>query len=1345
MRSRSKGRVRAAPMPYASAGPGSLAPPNGTQPLHPVIQTSSGGFVAVGISDHRSAAQSHFSRSSIVSLATAQTSADLDDAIMEAMESELFEGGGPELNAATSHRVGGGSSPQGCSTSRSCAVVAPAELAALAAGFARLPDRTGSACNVTAGSGTAVAAALSDGVSANAALAEILRCGSGGAARGTGGPISLADAAAMAAPPPLLVDLRALQMAGGSTDGAVQALPASGGVGAHAALHPATTTASATAGPHPSMFTTSGAFAVYGLANGPVRHDPRVTGIHSATAVMQRESSLQASVQQGQCRGEGGHYSALNGGMALQHRAAAALGVSGESSERALSHQHQHHRICSISSPVTGAHAPPALANAHPALAQAVASTALAASPGAGMQASSGVADGAVGGELNMPLAMPFASAAAASASADTVVGGKEDVQALGWDMSRPIGPCPVPGGPPRGSGSGRGGGSMGPGSASSYHPYTVAGSIAAAAFRSVNAFSGTPSLAAPGPTSTPNSLTAAQCSEFHTLGGPSSGSNVVLTGAWGSASALSGQHLPSGAYGARAGAAISASFSPLHLYGVLPDGPVASGAASNGLERAAISAATAASGRGSFDCGGGSGAVDDSVASAVRALLRLGPALGLPHPQPPPEYAEAISCPPAGAPGSPSRSPAAAAAASSPGNLSGAAPPAAPPPPAPPPVELLEFLEPCGQPAVDRYLQQLVLDPSPERHVFLCKRPLGSAACRAIASCLRVCPGIKSVTLSYCSITCDGLATLCDGLRCCRDLLVLDLSYNAIGDMGAAALAACLPDMPCLASLTLAGNADLADAGVAALAAATRGCAALRRVGLRGTAAGQLGLRDLAAALASNLRRSAAAARRAGVCGAYGGERMVTWDGTLGSGPQPAATGAAAAGNDGVFIAQLCALLRTLVQPALAAEQAVAEAVSELMVEAPAARVAAAAATAVAASGGEEAASPADGGDFDLLSAGSSAAGSRRRGSGAAVETLAGATSAAAATAVNGSHLPYHPGVIIVDPELREQFEVAMPTPRYEALVSALPRVYVGAEERLPLVVEVLCDEMALALRSKGLVIPPWRESAAMISKWQPKQSKLLIPSGSAGTGGMGGGASGPPSARSTGTGTGSGSVTPRVSLAGGMAGGMAGGGALTLPGVAGGGGAGGGSGGAAPMPVHWQHGGGRGGGGGEPSLGPAPSLGSVASAVDSSRGSKAESSAMGQSFGFRRCTSSNGFLLGSVGMSLSLNGPVLESPSASSTARPGSAKSRKSRAAAEAEAAAAAAAEAAAAAVAAAEVEAVGGISLGNGLAPARPQPRGPPEPCLSAASAIAATTKVAAAPLILMAAAGRGGGGR
>ncbi|KAG2433007.1 hypothetical protein HXX76_008734 [Chlamydomonas incerta] len=1046
----------------------------------------------------------------------------------------------------------------------------------------------------------------------------------------------------------------------------------------------------------------------------------------------------------------------------------------------------------------------PAL-GASPGSATAAAAVAVAAAAGAAGQHSAGsglfmaggeMAPRALGWSLSMDHAAPVLLAGGGAVAVR--VGAVPYVGSFGPTSAASIAAAAAT--PPRAGAAGAattGGTSLGlPGFSSG----PISGSIAAAAFRSMDAFAPQRSLAAP------------------SAGGGGRGCGG------GSAVIDPRLQLPNthagwpGGGGGSSIAAAAAPALPTQLFDNLPDdfaddpdpsgSPVRGGLNGTGgtlrLAKAAApdaafdvpapgsgAAGNAAAGNGDTAAAGACGLSQDGekMAAAVRALLRF----DLPfHPsQPPPDYDSATAAASAAAPGTHHATTTHAHAAhADPAFDDGAAPyapelpPPGPLPTMPLPASLLASLEPSGVAAVDRYLQQLLLDPSPERHVFLCKRPLGPAACRAVASFLALCPGaVKSITLSYCGITCDGLTALCEGLRSCRDLLVLDLSYNALADMGAAALAACLSDMPVLASLTLAGNAELGDAGVAALAAAARGCMGLRRVGLRGTAATTLGMKDLASALASNLRRAAA---RRGVPSPPRGplsglDRPVTWDGTVGS----AGVGGAAGGgisSDAVFITQLCSLLRTLVQPALPAEQAVAEAVAELLAEAPsllaarqshgsaaaaaapppsvssgpataaaaaarqvssaansgsggstrglrvlqdlraaervgpapsvptsaagaaeghsaappagatAARAAAAApesrfsnsnesAAATATGSGDHSASSSAGsgsvttvggasiatasgtatGDSDLLaylaeglmargydvavthalgggsggeclrnlrhtflsvtvplppglmpsgppspaaaavaaasmarsaatSAGSAAGGGAGGGAGgaAAASTLAGTlnrrrhsvaygTISAAAPPGGGAasgggaaalSLLYHPGVIIVDPELREQFEVAMPTPRYDALVAALPRVYVGAEERLPLVVEVLCDELALALRSKGLIIPPWRESAAMISKWQPKLSKLLVPGtpgyaqqmqqhqqqqqGSRRQSRDGGGGNGGGSGRS------SASVTPRVSLAGGIAFGF--------------GGAGVGGAAAMPVPVLWR-----------------------------------------------------------------------------------------------------------------------------------------------------------------------------
>ena len=59
--------------------------------------------------------------------------------------------------------------------------------------------------------------------------------------------------------------------------------------------------------------------------------------------------------------------------------------------------------------------------------------------------------------------------------------------------------------------------------------------------------------------------------------------------------------------------------------------------------------------------------------------------------------------------------------------------------------------------------------------------------------------------------------------------------------------------------------------------------------------------------------------------------------------------------------------------------------------------------------------------------------------------------------------------GLYLVDPKFREQFQIAHPSPRYEALLAAVPAWFVGSEERLIPLVELLCAEMSAAFRATG------------------------------------------------------------------------------------------------------------------------------------------------------------------------------------------------------------------------------------------------------------------------------------
>lgn len=65
-------------------------------------------------------------------------------------------------------------------------------------------------------------------------------------------------------------------------------------------------------------------------------------------------------------------------------------------------------------------------------------------------------------------------------------------------------------------------------------------------------------------------------------------------------------------------------------------------------------------------------------------------------------------------------------------------------------------------------------------------------------------------------------------------------------------------------------------------------------------------------------------------------------------------------------------------------------------------------------------------------------------------------------------------------------QFVLAAPSPRFAALHRLLPQVFVGSMEQLEHVVEWVTREMQWSFKETGQALPPWREHAAVMSKWR-------------------------------------------------------------------------------------------------------------------------------------------------------------------------------------------------------------------------------------------------------------------
>lgn len=88
----------------------------------------------------------------------------------------------------------------------------------------------------------------------------------------------------------------------------------------------------------------------------------------------------------------------------------------------------------------------------------------------------------------------------------------------------------------------------------------------------------------------------------------------------------------------------------------------------------------------------------------------------------------------------------------------------------------------------------------------------------------------------------------------------------------------------------------------------------------------------------------------------------------------------------------------------------------------------------------------------------------------------------------------------IVIDPTFKDNFVIAHPSPRYSAVLEAVPVVFVGSLSRVQPLVAALCSEMALAFKEAGSVMPPWRTTRSMMTKWMPRKSLDLPLGASAG-----------------------------------------------------------------------------------------------------------------------------------------------------------------------------------------------------------------------------------------------------
>ncbi|KAF8063677.1 BXL3 [Scenedesmus sp. PABB004] len=141
-----------------------------------------------------------------------------------------------------------------------------------------------------------------------------------------------------------------------------------------------------------------------------------------------------------------------------------------------------------------------------------------------------------------------------------------------------------------------------------------------------------------------------------------------------------------------------------------------------------------------------------------------------------------------------------------------------------------------------------------------LAHTPLPPGSCRTVGAVLGACPHITRCALVAAGLGDRDVADLAAALSRNTSVVLLDLSHNDVGDIGARLLARLLRSggggsgsaAPRLRALGLQHNA-IGDDGAAALAAALPGNASLRRLWLQHNAIGAPGARALAVAMRRN------------------------------------------------------------------------------------------------------------------------------------------------------------------------------------------------------------------------------------------------------------------------------------------------------------------------------------------------------------------------------------------------------------------------------------------------------------------------------------------------------------
>jgi uncharacterized protein (TIGR01615 family) len=75
---------------------------------------------------------------------------------------------------------------------------------------------------------------------------------------------------------------------------------------------------------------------------------------------------------------------------------------------------------------------------------------------------------------------------------------------------------------------------------------------------------------------------------------------------------------------------------------------------------------------------------------------------------------------------------------------------------------------------------------------------------------------------------------------------------------------------------------------------------------------------------------------------------------------------------------------------------------------------------------------------------------------------------------------------VLVVEPRLREQFELPRPDAVYGAVLAALPTTFVGSEARLAALVRWMAARARDSFAAADMATPPWRAEGPLLAKWR-------------------------------------------------------------------------------------------------------------------------------------------------------------------------------------------------------------------------------------------------------------------